>query len=373
MKYLFSVLLSIFCTSYIFSQNSYYATDNSYVFGAKVIDGGGRLNSKICQVLKEGKIIHYSPAELNEYGLKNGQIYVSKKIQIADSSFDVFLERLVKGKTSLYYYCDEKIRTFFLEKEQNQIIELQKENNDKVNFRNNLLDITSDCQNVKSAINLVRYNKYSLSKLITCYNKCELKSFPHLKYGFITGYGFANLFPSSLEEYKNLVKNDLIDLRMPTLGVFIDNPILASIFSFHAELSYSQSKYSFTKQTEDLNFNLHGKINSLSLPLMIRVELSFNKVQPYINAGIIQSFIVKNDYTIYETNINNSIIEINKYDYQDLSKKFQSGLVIGMGVDYKLNLRNYLSLELRFNKLYIPEGSSSFGESGINILTSISF
>ena len=67
--------------------------------------------------MKEGiTILKYTPYEVNEFGFKNGRIYISKYIY-PDSIQKVFLERFKKGKATLHYYRNKGGKIFFLEKE----------------------------------------------------------------------------------------------------------------------------------------------------------------------------------------------------------------------------------------------------------------
>jgi hypothetical protein len=370
-----SIMILIICLFPVFviGQRGYIIRDSTINFGIKINDLGRSLNSKVCSGIYNSLSFAYSPYEINEYGFSSGKVYISKEITIADSTFKAFLKREVNGTTKLYYYSNKKAKTFFLDKGDDKLIELPKLDQSGIGFQDKLNALTTDCQGVSEEARLVNYNSQSLSLFINRYSDCEVKYFPLLKLGLIASFGFVNLSPSSWGEYPYLGKNDLVNINMYTLGFFIDNPILASIFSFHAELNYSLSHYYLTKQNEVLNFNLEGKWNSFSLPLMIKVALPFNKIQPYINCGIIQSCMIKKEYTVYETSIYDNFIEINKIDYNNSSGRFQSGIVIGMGAAYKLSLRNYLSVEMRYKNILIPYGSGLFGESGISILTSISF
>ena len=109
-------LVLFFMPVVAYGQNEYYSIDSSIYVGVKLIDGGAILNSRICQVKKDGEVVEYSPYEVKEYGFKDGRVYVSKEIQLSDSSKRrVFLERLYKGKANLYYYRAKGIKTYYIE------------------------------------------------------------------------------------------------------------------------------------------------------------------------------------------------------------------------------------------------------------------
>ena len=170
-----------------FGQTEYFSTDSTASHGVELIDGGELINSQFCRVKKGEKTIEYTPYEVEEFGFKNGRVYISKEIQIADSSKRVFMERLHNGNTTLYYYRGKGIKTFFIQKDSTLFIEIPKQDTAKEDYSNQLSNLTNDCPSVLDASKLVRYNKKSLSKFIARYNKCELKPFPSFKYGLTVG------------------------------------------------------------------------------------------------------------------------------------------------------------------------------------------
>jgi hypothetical protein len=357
----------------VVGQRGYIIKDSTVTFGVNINDSWRFLKSGTCSGIYRSRSFTYSPYDIEEYGFISGKVYISRKITIGDSTIKVFLEREVNGNTKLYNYRNKKINTYFIDKGDNYLIELPKKNKDGTGYQNKLLTLTSDCKEVSELCKFASFTNRSLSVLINQYNKCESSYFPHSKIGLIVSYGLVHLFPSPTGEYEYLGKNDLASINSSSIGIFIDNPILASVFSVRAELSYDHCYYSLSKQLENLSYNLHGKMNTFTIPLLIMARLPFKKVQPYINGGIIQSILTRKDYSVYETNIYETFIEINKIDFDNYSKRLQYGYEMGIGVDYQLWSKDYISFEIRYKKLTIPSGSGLFGESGLNILTGISF
>lgn len=241
MRYLIIIFLISLLPILSFGQSDYFSTDSTSSLGIKLIDGGDLINSQFCQVKKGDKTIQYTPYEVKEYGFKDGRVYISKEIQIADSSKRVFLERLKKGNTTLYYYRGKGLKTFFIQKDSTLFVEIPEQDTEE-DYSTQLLNLTKDCSNVSDACKLVSYNKKSLSKLISRYNQCELKPFPHFKYGFLIGYEFLRLIPSSEQNY-NLKYFDYKYDGGFTIGIFLDNPILVSDISLHVELLLSKHGY----------------------------------------------------------------------------------------------------------------------------------
>jgi outer membrane protein W len=371
MRHLYTIFLIALLPILSFGQNAYFSTDSSTSVGIKLVDGGDLINSQFCQVKKGEKTIQYTPYEVKEFGFKDGRVYVSKEIQIADSSKRVFLERLHKGNTTLYFYRGKGIKTFFIQKDSTLFFEMPKHDTEE-DYSTQLLNLTKDCSNVSDACKLVNYNKKSLSKLISRYNKCELKPFPHFKYGFLIGYEFLRLIPSN-EQDDNLEYFDYKYDGGFTIGIFLDNPILVSDFSVHAELLLAKHGYSYNKLVDNKDLDFVANFTSLNIPLLFKYAYPSNKIRPFINAGIIGTYFIKNETLLYETTINETIIEINDTEITSMISDYQLGYVIGGGLEYELNYKKSLFFELRYNNQYNLEASEFLGNSVFSLLTGINF
>lgn len=372
MKHFYIIFLFILLPTLSSGQNDYFSIDSSIFVGIKLTDGGDLINSKICQVENGENTIQYTPYEVEEYGFKDGRVYISKEIQIADSSKRVFLERLHRGETTLYYYKGKGTETFFIQKDSTLFVEIPAKVAKGEGYSKQLINLTKDCSNVSDACKLVRYNKKSLSKLISRYNQCELKPFPHLKYGFLTGYEFLRLIPSG-ERDDYLEHFDYKYDGAFLIGLFFDNPILVSDFSLHAELLLSKHGYSYNKLVDNRDLDFVANFTSLNIPLLLRYAYPSNKIRPFINTGIKGTYFVKNKTLLYETTIGETTIEINDAEINAMKSDFQLGYVIGGGMEFKLNYKNSVFFELRLCNQYNQAGSGFTGNSAFSVLTGLNF
>lgn len=372
MKYLYILFLIVFFPILSFGQSEYFSTDSTSYLGIQLIDGGDLINSRLCQVKKGDKTIQYTPHEVKEFGFKDGRVYISKEVQIADSSKRVFLERLHEGKTTLYYYKGKGINTFFIEKDSTLFIEVPKQNTVEEDYSEQLLNLSKDCPNVLDACKHVSYNKKSLSKFMVRYNQCELKPFPHFRYGLFIGYEAYKLIPSK-EQNEDLKYFDYNYDGSFSIGLFLDNPILVSDFSLHAELLLSKHGYSYNKLVDNKDLDFVANLTSLNIPLLLRYAYPSNKIRPFINVGINGTYFIKNKTLLYETTINETTIEINNTEIASTISDFQLGYVIGGGLEYKLNYKNSLFLELRNNNQYNQRDPEFLGTSVFSLITGLNF
>jgi hypothetical protein len=371
------LLLIIFLAPFkISGQNNFVEFDSITYVGATVVDGGDKLNSSFCQIKKGGEFLRYSPNEVKRYGFADGRIYVSREICDNDTSVHrVFLEQLVKDKTTLYYYNGKAIRTFFIEKDSTLFTELPRNGiqNKENGFHNKLFNLTSDCKNVSDATKLVWYNKRSLSKLIRRYNNCELKPFPFLKYGLVFGYGFSKLSPSSTSDISYLTGINFKYDPGYLIGLFIDCPILVSDVSFHSEFLYSRNGYSYNLDNSGEAIDLVINTKSLSIPVLFRYTLPAIKARPFFELGGIYTYNIRNEGIEFESLKNNDVITVLNASFNPLLSDKQIGYSFGGGVQFSLRYRNILSLGLRYNKLYRVSDQGSLNEKAIHFISSISF
>jgi hypothetical protein len=372
MKHLYIIFIILFIPILSFGQSEYFSTDSLTSFGIKLIDGGDLINSSLCQVKKGKETLVYTPYEVKEFGFKDGRVYISKDILITDSLQKVFLERLHKGNMTLYYYKGRSIKTFFIQKDSTLFVELPKQNSAKETYSSQLCTITNDCSNVSNACKLVSYNKHSMTKLISKYNECELKPFPHFSYGILIGYEFLKLVPSNNHNEYLTNFNFKYDGGF-TFGVFIDNPILASDFSLHAELNFSKHGYSYNHTLESEDMDLIINTSSLRVPLLIRYTLPRNNFRPYIDAGAVFSYYINNENKLYQASISDSMIEISSQIEGSIISTSEFGYLFGCGLEFDLDYKKSIFYEIRFCRQFGAFDNILSKNSIINITSGINF
>jgi hypothetical protein len=364
------VALALLLPINIYAQSDYYYIGSTAQIGVKLNDNGRITNAKLCQVKLKNGTTDYSPYQVKEYGFKDGRVFIARDIKISDTTERVFLERLAKGNASLYFYKAGGIKTFFFEKDSSLFIEIPRSKK-TINFKKQLSDLTSDCSNIKDAGALISYNKNSLAEYVKRYNNCELKPFPHLRYGAFLGYELEKLVSFSDNISENINYFDLKYDGGFLAGLFIDIPLFLSNFSVHSELIYSKHGYSYNKLVSHRNLDFVANLSSLKLPVLLRYSFPSNRIRPYLNAGGILNFNTRNESSIYEAVLTGSIVEINDIQVTSLVNDHQIGYTAGGGIEFKLYRRNSVFTELRYSKLYGTGYDLKI--SAINLITGIIF
>jgi hypothetical protein len=351
-KSLILILLSLLPLQ-SFEQNCYYEGNGAKSIGVKIVDLGDRMNSRICMVKKGKKELRFTPYEIDEYGFSDGRVYKAKNIRISDSVQRVFLLQLSKGDINLYYLREKHLKTFFIQKDSSELIELpeKKDAKDSAFFRDNLVGITAGCPAVTDAIKVVSYNKNSMGKLFRRYNHCILRPFPFLRFGLLAGYGWTIPDPSAIgltamDEFFFGYEGRYI------LGLFADKPILMSDFSMHLELTYNKYAFANNEIIDNRDLDFVANVSSLGMPVLLRYSYPSNRIRPFVNAGGYLSWNLKNENNLYEATVNHTLVEIAEIRENSLISKYMGGLALGAGFEYRLNFRRSLFIDFRYNRLY---------------------
>jgi hypothetical protein len=159
----------------------------------------------------DGESKTYNPNEIAGYRYSNSKYYISKEINIDSINKKiVFLEFLIKGTASVYYYFDNA-EHYYIEKDPNGLIELSEKerlyHDEKKGgtfivpskYKNKLTVVMQDCPGISEEIKNSRLNHKSLIKLTKDYHEkvCNSESCiiyerdntsPKVKFGVLMGF-----------------------------------------------------------------------------------------------------------------------------------------------------------------------------------------
>ena len=371
MKRMFAVLPLIFLTLISYGQRGYFIKDSVRSVGVIVLDGGAVKNAMRCQIKDKNQVMTFSPDEVKEYGFQNGNVYVSKTIRIDEKEKKVFLERFSEGKLNFYFFRDRHGRRFFIEKDSGNLVEVLRKNADNQNFRYFLRQYTEDCKNTSDALKVAAFNKLSLTKFAELYNGCSTKPLPFIRLGLIAGLQITQL-------QKSQVNGDLLTTpEYPkeysfNLGVFADIPIMLTYWSFHPELYFQTINCSSTFSIKNTEYTTTINATSLNFPFLIRYTLPTNTIRPYANIGGLFLYNIQNDNETDSKTRNPDGSVTQKVSTTIVYSTQQIGYAIGCGVQFSLDYRKAIFIELRYNQLKsitqeTYSGKSIQGIIGVNL------
>jgi hypothetical protein len=352
-------------------QNSYFQTDTSFTSGARILEGRYFDYFQKCRVYSDGKITEYSPYQVTQYGLANGTEYFARDIDLPGAPHRVFLEQIVNGKVSLYYYSDSQNNRYFIEKDSTSLAVIPQNNNKGDTQLSAFLEgISGDCRAVSETAGSVKYNRLYLTRFVESYNNCTAMVLPHTRYGLILGVGGRKPAPSRNNSERSLGYFDYRYRSSPTAGLFMNLPVRLSDLSVQVELLFSRSGFAYTASTEEIKYDIEGTINTLKMPFMLRYTHSSPRLKPYVNGGFVFAYNVKTDITLRQESLNGlPVIPVS--DYSAFVRKVQPGFTAGGGLEYRLSEKHSVFLDLRYDNLASLAAGSFLNSSGLTLTTGI--
>ena len=145
-----------------------------------------------------------------------------------------------------------------------------------------------------------------------------------------------------------------------------------SDFSLHSEVFYSHHKFVFFNSTPGIDLDFAATTSTLHIPLLIRFSSQKQNFQPFLNAGGVMSFNIRNHSFFSETSKSENLIEIRLIEEKSIAP-YQIGLSAGGGIEYRLNQKNFVIFELRYTRqLGFPE-FGYLSPTAFNLFTGIGF
>lgn len=356
---------------------------------APLIEGRAHHNSQYIRLQSQGDTIYLYPSDVVSYGLRNGKVFYSRRITTDGETKRVFVENVEHGETNLYYYVDEDYRGFFIEKGHSGLIEIPID----LEARQEMLaQYLGDYPWMKDPIRQTRYTRTALSTLVSLYNRGRKRPLSYFKWGVTAGLNYTTIgvpIAGRADRLTGLPRNS----RFPTLasakftpaasayvGLFADDPIKKSSFTYHYGIGISKSTLEsrhgrLLSDPRGLPFrsDIWAQIElvSLDFPFMIRYTLPERTFRPFVNLGMVMSYHLTNKYRTEEfrPDSNNTIIT-NEINGPQLVSIDMFGYIMGAGVQYQTNSHHNVSLEIRRNEYF--EEKDRLNKRQVMLLVSVS-
>ncbi|MFN8256009.1 MAG: porin family protein [Bacteroidales bacterium] len=353
------------------------------------------------------------PGEIKQFSVSNelykssviksqitGEGTKSDNVYILDT---VFLQTIVDGPKSLYYFLNELGEEFYilqdtiyellvykkyLKEIEGESLEYKTEKGiekmsvgNSYTFVNNkykgqLTFYLKDCNIITQKINNLKYDKKSLAKLFIDYYKCTdskmtfYKEHDKLKakFGVVAGVSFTNIkfegrgfeslvnseFKSTSDFYGGLFCNLIFPRNQQKWSIY--NELYYT--SFNTEGTYTETNNTYISV---LNYSYIKMAN------LIQYSFPIGKVKMFGNAGISYGYAVKetNEQTVI-TKLSNSEIIVEDKAIQE-TKLWERGLTAGLGISFmKFNLQvrydigsgmsDLKTLSSKVNRLFLSLG-----------------
>jgi hypothetical protein len=333
---------------------------------------------KVSDELYISAIVIIDKSEISNEGLEESE----EGILIIDT---VFLQTMIQGTKSLYYYIEKNIKAQFYIKQdtayelllykkyrEQQVIRgtslaldegflmKQKYENaviEKKPFLNQLAIYLQDCPDIQSTFNTTAYTKESLEKLFHNYYECinskmafqKKTEMTLIETGVLSGLSVTTVTFSG-DYNKHLVNADIEPSVNYSGGLFISFifPRNFRRWSFNSELLYAAYKINptYTEYINENEYTIHTSTINLSyvkINPMIRYSYPVGNSFLFLNAGISLGFTVsKTNYYKKESKLYNQVTVDESVAVRGMRNR-EAAINIGLGSRYKK-----FSVELRY-------------------------
>lgn len=275
------------------------------------------------------EIYRTATVKLNDGFYKTADLGYSPEISLRTET--VFLQTLVQGSKSLYYFRDSEGREqFFVELDsQFELLiyhKYLKDLNKSVNSSNStsitedkrfvgqLSYYLKDCPEIQTELKYVRYNKQSLVKLFRKYYDCmntvaefEKKSDEtKADFGVFAGYSLTKLRFEGYEDYYDEIANaDFPAAGNVSFGIFLNKKLSRNLgrFSLHNELLFSAYKTE-ASYTDVVNENRYEENYITFGGVFIKINNMLQYSIPVKEISLTTRLGISNGWNIKETNEN---------------------------------------------------------------------
>ncbi len=384
MKQTYTALLLLFCTSFAYAQKDFrkgYVVQNTDTLRGYV-DYRGDNRSALMTTFKaalDGEERKLTPENIHGYGFENeNKVFESKLVSVVTpdgkAKTKLFLNKIVSGKASIYYYRDSYLNAYFYLQKDTAFVELQNNKSELVDAATKktyerydkkyigvLTYSFSDCPSITvSQLNNVRFTHSDLTRIAVRYNACVMPQAAkaaavHREQKVKITIGPVLALTQTALKFtgeRALGNADLKNNSHIAGGVSanITLPGLNEKMSLQTELLYVPAKFtSSTVVHRNYYYDFEFDLAYIKLPAQLRYTYPKGLTKPFVNAGIVMGYALKDtnkQSVLHESQAGSPPAEapaINDYGYNSALFGFTAGTGLARSVQNKL-----LSLELRY-------------------------
>ncbi len=376
-------------------RNGYIITLQQDTIRGLILHTGVANISKECVFKKNAQdnSVKYKPFDITGFRFDEGKYYISKELPLRSGAKSFFAEYLIKGKSNIYYCCDEDDH-YFIEIENGKIYELTEpekifgdENTGSYYapklYTNKLKVLMKDCNNIDKEIDNTILTHASLIKLSKKYHegvcdseKCiiferKLKQRKY-NYGFdastslsklhfgkyvesqfstvVSAGGHISISPVLFSDEKLSLQLDLIIQKHSNYTLINkskENPVrviyknIDYYINSDRVVQYSPTYFLVKK----LNVNMN--ILAVKLPLSFNYTFLISRLRPYLGIGFSNMLIF---------NQNKDFIYTETYDkYKKSIPTFLIGGIGNGGIKYRIKNNKDILFGFSYERLFNTE------------------
>ncbi|MGE0077101.1 MAG: outer membrane beta-barrel protein [Bacteroidales bacterium] len=364
--FLIATCIALLLSSSVLAQNRYKK-------GFIVTNGNDTLHGLINIKLESGssnqcQFIGENQEHQNFYAFQikstmmNDEYFVSKEVELGNEKKNMFLKVLYKSYVTLYkldrtnYFIAKGDSLYLLNTIEKEVVNKGIQYSITLNKYQGILSyLFNDEPTMKLMIKHTRLTDASLVKVSKQYsslkcNDCTSNNYTKNKKYSIYIEPQVGLIHSILN-FKT--SDDHATSLSPTFGInlhvssnyyprfeFLVNPTYSK---FHFKGDFTHTIYR-DKQTSRVDLNY----STISIPIMARFLLSKRKLQPSITLGLNNTFLFQEDCKLSKVILDVAGNEIYVIPESTDMRKHQIGIIIGLGLNYKINSKSSIHFNCDF-------------------------
>ncbi len=310
-------------------------------------------NSQECHFKNDNSVSKqvFFPGRIEGYRFtENGKYYTSGQINLNGKDITIFLEYLVQGLMSVYYYENREGQKYFFFEDEAGDMKVVTQEPDKIidnkvykdkRYNGQLRYIFNEYLPTEDYYNKVDFNQKSIIDIAKSYhdqvcttgeeciifeNKNPDEKLIDFRFSFYGGISWSTYYFNTTRS-GNTYSNSHIN---PLIGAQVELIYTRKLpsFSVLVDLSFAQ----FRAPMKDMGNKLQSEYEGLLLSPKIGIKYTYRKfkLQPSIEAGLLFSYLFNLTSTIKDESFGDDYYR----DYT-LKKRFY-GAYIGIGLDYKI-------------------------------------
>ena len=354
-------------------------------------------NAKLCSFKKTetDQATEYAPLDIAAYRYIDSKYYVSRNIGTVDAPKHIFLEYLVNGMASLYYYRSDAANDHYYIEMDEQFLELKIDEKEvdvevargivfketkKINSYVGILKATLNVWEMSHKIDNARLDHASLIDIAKDYHQhvctdgseCivyeKKKPFIAMRVGPVIGVDLSTFKMLKMNEFGNNEMCNYDQFANLSIGVNLNfsMPRLNEKLFLQMQAMYTKYYFFETRKTASSVADVHFRSNALQMGLAVKYEYPKGKIRPTLAVGA--SFVYMPDGKVEE------IIDFYQQDAvrsltkkSELSAKLMYGFEVVPGIHYHIAKERIIFMQLQYLRCY---NRKSFNLSANNTIQS---
>ncbi len=332
----------------------------------------------------------FFPGDIHGYRFNSGKFFVTKMIDTEELKDTVFVEFLLKGISNLYFYKNADYSAYFLETEQDKLLELRKmeieyERDGRLysttdnKYVGVLKYALSDVLVISKDINKTAFNHKSMIDITRQYHdyKCTdeacviyEKKIPAIKVEVkpligwsVSGIAFRSqqMKPANFETSSSPFGGLALNFMMPRWNEKL---------SFQLSVTFNKDQYNGSYRHETYNYNnfYHVETSNLASSLAFKYTYPERLFRPEFFVGLFANSMLKREASLVQERYIGVNPYLNEYALDYLLTKSIYGLTGGIGLEYGIfkKVRGFSNVSIlygasfQFEKIYMDFTSYRF-------------